>query len=164
MKSRWVIKFSIKFSKEQICRVLKTRRSRRTSRHLIIYCLDIAFDATKVRHESDVSTRPNIFHSWVSPCEYAVNLSGGQPQLYWCFMLYWREQMIGNCTYLLRNTRQHIQWTFNSLPWRCLDLELTPTNIHDVTWNPRIAVALPARAERTILSREKSVARARQES
>ncbi len=21
------------------------------------------------------------------------------------FMLYWREQMIGNCTYLLRNTR-----------------------------------------------------------
>ncbi len=23
-------------------------------------------------------------YSWVSLCKYAVNLSGGQPQMYWC--------------------------------------------------------------------------------
>ena len=57
------------------------------------------------------------------------------------FMLYWREQMIGNSTCLLRNTRLthtvNIYKTYNSLPWRCLNLELTPTKIYDVTWNPR---------------------------
>ena len=33
---------------------------------------------------------------------------------------------------------QDIQWTIKSLWWLCLDLELTPTEIYDVTWNPRI--------------------------
>ena len=75
------------------------------------------------------------FTNWVSLCQYAVNLSGGEPQLYWCYMLHWREQMI---CYETRG--QHIQWTFNSLPWRYLDLELTPTEIYDFTWNPRIAI------------------------
>ena len=30
----------------------------------------------------------------------------------------------------------HVLWTFNSLWWMCLDWELTPAEIYDVTWNP----------------------------
>ena len=33
-----------------------------------------------------------------------------------------------------------VPWTFNLIWWQCLDLELTPTEIYDVTWNPRIGV------------------------
>ena len=77
-------------------------------------------------------------NSWLSLCKYAVNLSGGQPQLYWCLCCTgeskWQE--IARIYYETRG--QHIQWTFNSLPWRSLDLELTPSEIYDVIWNPRI--------------------------
>ncbi len=38
--------------------------------------------------------------------------------------------MIGNCTYYCSYV--HIQLTFNSLPLRCLDLELTPIEVYDV--------------------------------
>ncbi len=79
-----------------------------------------------------------VRNSWVSLCKYAVNLSGGQPQLYWCFCCTGKSkwQEIARICYETRG--KHIQWTFNSLPWRYLDLELTPTEIYDVTWNPRI--------------------------
>jgi hypothetical protein len=33
------------------------------------------------------------------------------------------------------------QWA-NSLWWLCLDLELTPRQIYDVIWNPRILVPI----------------------
>ena len=51
------------------------------------------------------------------------------------------EKMIRNCTYSLPSTRPtHRESTFNSLRWLCLQFELTPTQIYDVTWNPRILV------------------------
>ena len=31
-----------------------------------------------------------------------------------------------------------MQWKIISLQWLCTDLELTPREIYDVTWNPRI--------------------------
>ncbi len=49
------------------------------------------------------------------------------------FMLYWREQMIGNCTtYLLRKTRPYSEHLIHSHDDVSI-LELTPTEIYDVT-------------------------------
>lgn len=52
----------------------------------------------------------------------AVNLSGGQPQLYWC--LWWTG--VSKCYEIARICQptqgQHIQWTFNSLRGLYLDL------------------------------------------
>ena len=52
-------------------------------------------------------------------------------------MQYWREQILQNCTYLLPNTRStytvHIQFVLLI----CVDLELTPSETYDITWNPR---------------------------
>jgi hypothetical protein len=58
--------------------------------------------------------------------------------MYWCVccteVSKWYE-----IACICRQTQgQHIQWTINSLWWLCLDLELTPRQIYDVIWNPRI--------------------------
>ena len=37
---------------------------------------------------------------------------------------------------------QHIPWTFSLIWWLCLDLELTLTEIYDITWNPKITNVL----------------------
>ena len=36
----------------------------------------------------------------------------------------------------------YIPWTFSLIWWLCPDLELTPTEIYDVTWNPKITNVL----------------------
>jgi hypothetical protein len=56
-------------------------------------------------------------------------------------MLYWSEQ--NSKWYEIacichQAQGQHIQWTINSLWWLCLDLQLTPSQIYDVIWNPII--------------------------
>jgi hypothetical protein len=69
---------------------------------------------------------------------FAVNLTGGQPKMYWCLCSTGVRKLY-EIAYICHQTQgQHIQWTINSLWWLCLHLELTPRQIYDVIWNPRI--------------------------
>jgi hypothetical protein len=80
-------------------------------------------------------------NSWVSLRHFTVNLTGGQPRvsnLECTGVSKWYE-----IACICHQTQgQHIQWTINSLWWLCLDLELTPRQIYDVIWNPRMETGL----------------------
>jgi hypothetical protein len=77
-------------------------------------------------------------NSWVSLRHFAVNLTGGQPKMYWCLCCTGVSKWYEITCICHQAQGQHIQWTINSLWWLCLDLELTPRQIYDVIWNPRI--------------------------
>ena len=76
---------------------------------------------------------------WVSLSVFRIELSGGQPQMYrrLCCTKVKKWFKIAHSLYEAQG--RHTQWTFNSLRWLCLQFELTPTQIYDVTLNPRIA-------------------------
>ena len=68
-------------------------------------------------------------YSWVSLGYFAVNLSGGQPKMYWwlcCTGVKISHEIAHICC---QRPGQHIQWKTISLRWLCIDLELTPSEI-----------------------------------
>jgi hypothetical protein len=79
----------------------------------------------------------SLLNSWVSLRHFAVNLTG-QPKMYWCSCCTGVNKWYEIACICHQTQGQHIQWTINSLWWLCLDLELTPRQIYDVIWNPRI--------------------------
>ena len=82
----------------------------------------------------------NIRYSWVSLGHFAVNLSGGQPKMYW-WLCRTGANKSHEIAHICWQTRvQHMQWKIIFLRWLCNDLELIPSEIYDVTWNPRINI------------------------
>ena len=80
-----------------------------------------------------------VQYSWVSLGYFAVNLSGGQPKMYWWLCCTGVKKIPRNCTYLLPNTRSRMQWkTFP--PTTVHRFGVHPQWNYDVTWNPRIYV------------------------
>ena len=70
-----------------------------------------------------------LFNSWVSLGYFAVNLSGGQPKMYWwlcCTGVKKSHEIAHICC---QTQGQHIQWNTISLRWLCIDLKLTPSEI-----------------------------------
>ena len=66
------------------------------------------------------------------------NSEWGSTQNVLMIVLRWSKQISRNCTHLLPNTRSTHTVKFFSVWWQCIDLKLTPSEIYDVTWNPRI--------------------------
>ena len=70
-------------------------------------------------------------YSWVSLGYFAVNLSGGQPKMYWWLCCVYtgvkKSHEIAHICW--KKKGQHIQWKTISLRWLCIDLELTPREI-----------------------------------
>ena len=68
-------------------------------------------------------------NSWVSLGYFAVNVSGGQPKIYWwlcCTGVIKSHEVAHICCQV---QGQHIQWKTISLRWLRIDLELTPSEI-----------------------------------
>ena len=68
-------------------------------------------------------------YSWVSLGYLAVNLSGGQPKMYWwlcCTGVKKYHEIAHTCC---QTQGQHIQWKTISLRWLRIDLEVTPSEI-----------------------------------
>ena len=74
-------------------------------------------------------TPHGLTYSWVSLGYFAVNLSGGQPKMYWwlCCTRVKKSHEIAH--FCCQTQDQHIQWKTISLWWLCIDLELTPSEI-----------------------------------
>ena len=68
-------------------------------------------------------------YSWVSLRYFAVNLTGGQPKMYWwlcCIRVKKSHEIAHICC---QTQDQHIQWKTISLRWLCIYSELTPSEI-----------------------------------
>jgi hypothetical protein len=63
--------------------------------------------------------------------------------MYWCVCCTEVSKWYEIACIFHQTQGQHIQWTISSLGWLCLDLELTPRQIYDVIWNPRIGWQFP---------------------
>ena len=79
-----------------------------------------------------------LIYSWVSLEPFSVILSGGQLKMYWWLYCTGASKSHEIAHICCQTQGQHIQWNFFSVWWQCIDLELTPSEIYDVTWNPRI--------------------------
>ena len=77
-------------------------------------------------------------YSWVSLEPFSVILSGGQPKMYWWLHCTGASKFHEITHICWQKQGQHIQWKFFSVWWQCIDLQLTPSEICDVTWNQRI--------------------------
>ena len=71
----------------------------------------------------------NESYSCVSLGYFVVNLSGGQPKMYWWFCRTGVEKSHEIAHICCQTQGQHIQWKTISLRWLCIDLELTPSEI-----------------------------------
>ena len=76
--------------------------------------------------------RGSVFLGFTIYC-YVVNLGGGQLQLHWCLCCIRINKWYEIVRFCYQTQGQHIPWTFNLIHWLCLDLELTPSQIYDVT-------------------------------
>ena len=83
--------------------------------------------------------------SFTIPLCSKSELRWGQPRLNWCLyaVLEWANDKDKIACFCHQTQGQHIPWTFNLIWWLRLDLELTPTEIYYVTWNPRIRATVP---------------------
>ena len=69
------------------------------------------------------------YYSWLSLGYFAVNLTGGQPKMYW-WLCCTGVKKSHEITHICCQTQgQHIQWKAIYLRWLCIDLELTPSEI-----------------------------------
>ena len=78
-------------------------------------------------------------YSWVSLGYLAVNLSGGQPKMYWWLCCTGVKKSY-KIAHICRQTQgQHIQWKTISLRWLHVHRFAVDSQWnYDVTWNPRI--------------------------
>ena len=70
-----------------------------------------------------------IKNSWVSLGYFAVNLSGGQPKMYWWLCCTGVKKSHKIAHICCQTQGQHIRRKTISLRWLCIDLELTPSAI-----------------------------------
>jgi hypothetical protein len=103
--------------------------------------LEISYRKNSYKNFGQNSYRKNSY-SWVSLRHFSLNLTGGQPKMYWCLCCTGVRKWYEIARISHQTQGQHIQWTINSLWWMCLDLELTPRQIYDVIWNPRIGIPI----------------------
>ena len=75
-------------------------------------------------------------YSWVSLGYFAVNLSGGQPKMYWWFCCTGVKKSHEIAHICCQTQDQHMQWKVSPMivHWFKVD----PQWNYDITWNPRI--------------------------